>query len=217
MAGTSKADASYKVGDGSTTSYHIGAYAAYKADNGFYIDGIAKYMWMDNSLNATTGGGYAVKGDGDTQGYSIGVEAGKRFYFDQPNTGWYVEPQAQITFSHQDGATIQASNGLRTDLDSFDSTLGRISAIIGYSIVDGSNPVDVYFKTGYVKEFDGQTGYTFNNTIHEGYKFNGGWWDNGIGINAQINKQHNLYLDANYSTGSKFDQMQLNAGYRYSF
>lgn len=217
MIGTSKADANYKEGDGNTTSYHVGIYATYKANNGFYVDGIAKYTWMDNSLNAKTGGGHNVKGDGDTQGYSIGVETGKRFYFEETNTGWYVEPQAQLTFSHQDGATIQSSNTLRTDLDSYDSTLGRISAIIGYSIIDGANPVDVYFKTGYVKEFDGQTGYTYNHTDHEGYKFNGGWWDNGIGINAQINKKHNLYLDANYSTGSKFDQMQLNAGYRYSF
>ena len=47
--------------------------------------------------------------------------------------------------------------------------------------------------------------------------FGGGWWDNGIGLNMQINDRHNIYMDANYAKGSRFDQKQFNIGYRYSF
>ncbi|WP_434777833.1 autotransporter outer membrane beta-barrel domain-containing protein [Neisseria sp. Ec49-e6-T10] len=219
MIGTTKADANYDIGDGDTKSYHAGMYLTYKGNNGFYIDGIAKYVHMKNNFTAQTGGGYKVKGGGNTSGYSVGIEAGKRFYFDQPQTGWYIEPQAQLTYSHQDSATVEASNGLKTDLDGFDSTIGRISAIIGYTLVEGNNPIDVYLKTGYMKEFDGKAGYTFNQskTTYARYKLNGDWWDNGIGVNTQINKNHNLYMDLNYSVGNKFDKVQLNAGYRYSF
>ena len=217
MAGTSKANADYAVGSGDTKSYHVGVYGTYKADNGFYVDGIAKYVYMDNSFNTLTSNGYYVDGDGSTKGFTIGVEAGKRFYITQPQQGWYLEPQAQLTFSHQNGATINSSTGLRTDLDSYDSTLGRLSVIAGYSITEGKNPIDVYIKTGYVREFSGDTGYTFNHYNHESYDFGGGWWDNGIGVNMQINGRHNIYMDATYAKGGSFDHKQLNIGYRFSF
>ncbi|WP_144413121.1 autotransporter outer membrane beta-barrel domain-containing protein [Pragia fontium] len=32
-----------------------------------------------------------------------------------------------------------------------------------------------------------------------------------------MNKQHTLYLDLDTSTGDKFNQRQINAGYRLSF
>lgn len=219
MIGTTKADANYDIGDGDTKSYHAGMYLTYKDNNGFYIDGIAKYVHMKNNFTAQTGGGYTVKGDGNSSGYSVGIEVGKRFYFNHPQTGWYVEPQGQLTYSHQGGSSVKATNGLKTDLESYDSTIGRVSAIIGYALVEGDNPIDVYLKTGYMKEFDGKAGYVFNDSkaTYATYKLNGDWWDNGIGVNARINKNHNMYMDLNYSVGDKFDKVQVNAGYRYSF
>ena len=216
-AGTSKGDIDYSVGTGDVQSYHLGVYGTYMANNGFYVDGIVKYMHMKNEFNTVTGGGLPVDGSGNTNGYSIGVEAGKRFYLQSADTGWYLEPQGQLTWSHQNSATVNASNGLETKLHGYDSTLGRASLIAGYSITKGKNPIDVYFKTGYIHEFNGKTKVTFNGADNESFDFGGGWWDNGIGINMQINDRHNFYLDANYAKGNKFDQKQINIGYRYSF
>ena len=216
-AGTSKGDVDYSVGTGDVRSYHLGVYGTYMANNGFYVDGIVKYMHMKNEFNTVTGGGLGVDGSGNTNGFSIGVETGKRFYLENADTGWYLEPQGQLTYSHQNSASVQASNGLQTKLGSYDSTLGRASIIAGYSITKGKNPIDVYFKTGYIREFSGKTHYTFNGADRETYDFGGGWWDNGIGLNMQINDRHNIYMDANYAKGSRFDQKQFNIGYRYSF
>ena len=216
-AGTSKGDIDYSVGTGDVQSYHLGVYGTYMANNGFYVDGIVKYMHMKNEFNTVTGGGLSVDGSGNTNGYSIGVEAGKRFYLQNADAGWYLEPQGQLTWSHQNSATVNASNGLETKLHGYDSTLGRASLIAGYSITKGKNPIDVYFKTGYIHEFNGKTKVTFNGADNESFDFGGGWWDNGIGINMQINDRHNFYLDANYAKGNKFDQKQINIGYRYSF
>ena len=216
-AGTSKGDVDYSVGTGDVRSYHLGVYGTYMANNGFYVDGIVKYMHMKNEFNTVTGGGLGVDGSGNTNGFSIGVETGKRFYLENADTGWYLEPQGQLTYSHQNRASVQASNGLQTKLGSYDSTLGRASIIAGYSIIKGKNPIDVYFKTGYIREFSGKTHYTFNGADRESYDFGGGWWDNGIGLNMQINDRHNIYMDANYAKGSRFDQKQFNIGYRYSF
>lgn len=218
MAGMTDASPSYQKGDGDNTSYHIGLYGTYKTASGFYVDAIAKYMQVDNSYNTTTSGGYLVKGDGDTRGYAIGVEIGKRFYFTSgTESGFYVEPQLQLTYSHQNSATIKSSNGLKTKLDSYDSTIGRAGVIFGYSVADGDTPVDVYFKTEALSEFNGKTSYTFNDTVRGEYDFKGTWWNNAIGVNTQFKKNHNVYADMNYATGGKFDQMQLNVGYRYTF
>ncbi|WP_392563886.1 autotransporter outer membrane beta-barrel domain-containing protein [Orbus wheelerorum] len=221
IAGMSKGMTDFKVGDGNTTTYYAGFYGTYKEYNGFYLDLIAKYMYMDNKFNTQTSGGYAVNGSGDSQGYSIGLEFGKRFWLNKPtiNTGsWFIEPQGQFTYGYQSSATIKSNNGLKTKLHEFDSVLGRISSLFGYTTYDkNNNQVDLYIKLGYVKEYDGDTSYTFNGTDKESYSFKGHWIDTGIGINTQISKQHNLYFDLNYAAGKQFNQRQVNLGYRYNF
>ncbi len=220
MGGLSRGEVDHNVGDGSTKSYSLGLYGTLQSQNGFYLDGLVKYMHMTNKFNSMTAGGYHVKGDGNTNGFSIGAEVGKRIHLSgagNADEGWYLEPQAQLTYSHQDGATINATNGLSTRLASYNSLIGRASLILGYTIQSGKNPVDVYFKTGYQKEFDGETSYTFNRTVKEKYKFDGNWWDNGIGVNMRLNRNHHIYGDMVYSVGNKFDQKQVNAGYRYNF
>ena len=220
MGGLSRGNVDHNVGDGSTNSYSLGLYGTLQSQNGFYLDGLVKYMHMTNKFNSMTAGGYHVKGDGNTNGFSIGAEVGKRIHLSRggnPDEGWYVEPQAQLTYSHQDGATINASNGLSTRLGSYDSLIGRASLIVGYTIQSGKNPVDIYLKTGYLREFKGETSYTFNQVAKEKYDFGGNWWDNGIGVNMRLNRKHNLYGDVVYSAGNKFDRKQVNIGYRYNF
>ena len=220
MGGLSRGEVDHNVGDGSTKSYSLGLYGTLQSQNGFYLDGLVKYMHMTNKFNSMTAGGYHVKGDGNTNGFSIGAEVGKRIHLSgagNADEGWYLEPQAQLTFSHQNGATINATNGLRTRLGSYNSLIGRASLILGYTIQNNKNPVDIYFKTGYLKEFDGKTSYTFNHVAKEKYDFGGNWWDNGIGINVRLNGKHHIYGDMVYSAGNKFNQKQINAGYRYNF
>ena len=220
MGGLSRGEVDHNVGDGSTKSYSLGLYGTLQSQNGFYLDGLVKYMHMTNKFNTLTGGGYRVNGDGHTNGFSLGAEMGKRIRLTsagEAEQGWYLEPQAQLTFSHQNGATINATNGLRTRLGSYNSLIGRASLILGYTIQNNKNPVDIYFKTGYLREFDGKTSYTFNRVAKEKYNFGGNWWDNGIGINVRLNGKHHIYGDMVYSAGNKFNQKQINAGYRYNF
>jgi outer membrane autotransporter barrel domain len=55
------------------------------------------------------------------------------------------------------------------------------------------------------------------NNHKESHSFKGNWWNNGVGINANINQKHTIYLDLESSPGNKFDLLQVNGGYRYSF
>lgn len=219
VAGQTNSKANYEIGHGNADSYHFGLYTTYKMDNDFYIDALAKYTMTKNDFDTQTGAGYQVNGDTKTTGYAFGLEIGRRFYFAPAKSGFYLEPQAQLTYSRQEGATVHASNGLKTKLNNFDSLLGRASVITGYTVNQGDTPIDIYWKTGYLKEFKGKTNYSFNNNANTRakYKFDGGWWENGVGVTAEINKTHNVYLEADYASGSKFDNKSLRVGYRFEF
>ncbi|MEM8437960.1 autotransporter outer membrane beta-barrel domain-containing protein, partial [Morganella morganii] len=68
----------------------------------------------------------------------------------------------------------------------------------------------------FVREFQGNTDYKLNGS-REAHSFKGNWWNNGLGISANISKKHTLYAEADSSTGNRFDQYQINGGYRFSF
>uniref|UniRef100_UPI001FF3E0A3 autotransporter outer membrane beta-barrel domain-containing protein n=1 Tax=Escherichia coli TaxID=562 RepID=UPI001FF3E0A3 len=98
----------------------------------------------------------------------------------------------------------------------YESLLGRASMILGYDITAGNSQLNIYVKTGAIREFSGDTEYQLNNS-REKYSFKGNGWNNGVGVSAQYNKQHTFYLEADYTQGNLFDQKQVNGGYRFSF
>lgn len=214
--GTTKGDPDYASGDGTAKSSNIGLYTTYMADGGFYLDAIAKYSHIKNNFNVRDTQNNQVRGNGNSGGVSVSLEAGQKFKLSQADSGFYIEPQAQFSYSHQNATDINASNGLKVSLGSYESMLGRASALFGYELNQGNNKVNVYLKTGLVREFEGDVGYQLNGSPEQ-HSFKGNWWNNGIGVSAQINQQHTLYLDIDSSTGNKFDQRQVNGGYRFSF
>ncbi|GKX61574.1 hypothetical protein SOASR032_01430 [Pragia fontium] len=206
----------YRSGDGTTKSDSAGLYATYLASNGFYLDGVAKYTHVKNSFNVKDTQDNRVSGNGNADGFSVSLESGQKFSLNQPGNGFYIEPQAQFTYSHQGASNIVASNGLKIDLGSYESMTGRASTLLGYELSQGDNTFNVYLKTGIVREFEGDVDYRLNGSA-ENHTFKGNWWNNGVGVSAQLAKQHTFYLSADSSTGHKFDQRQINGGYRFSF
>lgn len=216
FAGLTQGSPDYRGGDGTVRSYHLGLYTTYMADNGFYVDGIAKVSRLKNKFSVSDSQNNNVSGDGSSTGVSLSAEAGRKFSLNQTGNGFYIEPQAQLTYSHQDSTGIHASNGLKIDLGSYDSTIGRAGTLIGYETTTGDSQINVYLKTGFVREFQGNTDYKLNGS-REAHSFKGNWWNNGLGISANISKKHTLYAEADSSTGNRFDQYQINGGYRFSF
>lgn len=217
MVGITDADPNYRGGQGTTKDYHLGLYSTYLFDNGIYIDGILKYTHMRNRFKVKDTAGDSVSGQGSSNGYSASIEGGKRFYFAKnKDQGYYLEPQAQLTYGHQGSMTVNADNGLKTVLNDYNYTLGRVSLIAGYQMIQGDNPIEIYMKTGYVREMSADVKYKRGQQTHR-YDFRSGWWDNGVGVNAQLNKRHNIYAELDYATGSRFNKKQVNIGYRYNF
>ena len=206
----------YRSGDGTTKSSNAGIYGSYMASNGFYLDSVFKYSHLKNSFNVRDSQDNRVNGNGNSDGVSFSLEAGQKFNFTEQNNGFYIEPQLQLTYGHQDATQIKASNGLKVDLGSYESLMGRASTLFGYELNQGDNKINVYLKTGIVREFEGDVDYQLNGST-ESHTFKGNWWNNGVGVSAQVAKQHTFYLDVDSSIGNKFDQRQINGGYRFSF
>ncbi|MDR2080980.1 MAG: autotransporter outer membrane beta-barrel domain-containing protein, partial [Campylobacteraceae bacterium] len=210
--GLSKTNIDYKLGDGSVDSYDIGLYASYKNDNNFYADTLLKYTRNKNEFDIITPNSVEITASSSANAYSLSFEGGKRFSI---GGGFYIEPQAEFTFSRQPAGTSVASSGLKTKFDSYNSILGRAGAVAGYSLKDETN---IYYKTGYIKEFDGDVSYSFNDeSAKQTYKLNGSIFDNAIGVVSTINKVHHLYFEGTYQVGNSFDNKKANFGYKYSF
>lgn len=54
------------------------------------------------------------------------------------------------------------------------------------------------------------------NGSEERLSFKGNGWNNGVGVSAQISS-HTLFIEADMVDGNRFNQRQVNAGYRFSF
>lgn len=207
---------SYRSGNGNTISSSVGLYSTYMANNGAYADAVVKYSNLKNKFNVKDSQNNQVTGNGSSDGLTVSLEAGHKFNLGQQNNGFYLEPQLQFSYGHQSASRITASNGLKVDLGSYESMLGRASTLFGYEVNQGDTKVNLYLKTGIVREFSGDVDYRLNGS-KESHSFKGNWWNNGIGVSAQLRKQHTFYLDVDSATGHKFDQRQVNGGYRYSF
>lgn len=216
MAGLSNSTQSYSGGRGHTKNYHVGLYGGYLDNDGLYIDGWVKYNQMRNHINVIDTAGKNVIGKGHSHGYALSLETGQRFHLAEEKSGIYLEPQAQITISRQGKTNFTNSNGLRVGLSNYTSVLGRFGGLIGYDVVESDTPVNFYFKTAYLHEFKGDTNYSLNGKKST-YSFKGDWWLNGVGTSVEFNKKHNVYIDMEHISGKRFNQHQLNVGYRFNF
>lgn len=205
------------AGSGTVKGTHAGAYGTYRHEGtGIYVDGIIKYNRLKHEFSVRDTAGAGVTGSGTSHGYTVSVEAGKRFHPIAATPAFYLEPQVQLSYNRQSGTDIYASNGLHVNMDNYSSVQGRTSLIIGYRIDDEKNPVDLYAKTGYTREFRDNSAYYLNGS-RETNEFGGGWVDLGLGVSATINNRHHIFGEFNFSQGSQFDRRQFNLGYRYQF
>ena len=214
--GSTHASPDYRGGDGTARSDYMGMYTSYMAESGFYSDLVVKASRQKNSFHVLDSQNNGVSASGSANGFSASLEAGQKFSLNQPGHGFYIEPQAQFTYSHQNDMDMKASNGLNIHLSQYKSMLGRASIILGYDVVADNSPLNMYIKTGGIREFSGDTEYRLNRS-REKHSFKGNGWNNGVGVSAQFNKQHTLYLEADYTQGNAFDQKQVSGGYRFSF
>lgn len=207
---------SYTDGDGGydTGSFEMDhktftLYGSKLNDDGSYIDIVGKYSRLNHDLRNTWG-----DGEYDANGYSIGVEVGKRF---QQGNGFWIEPQAQLTYGHVGSANYTAGD-IKVAQDGMESLIGRAGVRFGKDLDNGN----IYLRASYLYDFDGETGVTLTNAEGRERSFDqdlgGGWCEVGVGTNINLSDATHLYFDIEKTYGGDITtDWKWNAGIRYSF
>lgn len=178
-------------------------------DDGSYIDIVGKYSRLNHDLMNTWG-----DGEYDANGYSVGVEVGKRFTQDN---GFWIEPQAQLTYGHVGSANYRAGD-IEVAQDGMESLIGRAGVRIGKDLNNGN----VYLRASYLYDFDGETSVTFTNAKGRERSFEqdlgGGWCEVGLGTNINLSDATHLYFDVEKTFGGDVaTDWKWNAGMRWDF
>lgn len=207
---------SYTDGDGGydTGSFEMDhktftLYGSKLNDDGSYIDIVGKYSRLNHDLRNTWG-----DGEYDANGYSIGVEVGKRL---QQGNGFWIEPQAQLTYGHVGSANYTAGD-IKVAQDGMESLIGRAGVRFGKDLDNGN----IYLRASYLYDFDGETGVTLTNAEGRERSFDqdlgGGWCEVGVGTNINLSDATHLYFDIEKTYGGDITtDWKWNAGIRYSF
>lgn len=202
-------DGGYDTGSFEMDHKTLTLYGSKLNDDGSYIDIVGKYSRLNHDLRNTWG-----DGEYDANGYSIGVEVGKRF---QQGNGFWIEPQAQLTYGHVGSANYTAGD-IKVALDGMESLIGRAGVRFGKDLDNGN----IYLRASYLYDFDGETGVTFTNAEGRERSFDqdlgGGWCEVGVGTNINLSDATHLYFDIEKTYGGDITtDWKWNAGIRYSF
>lgn len=203
-------DSSYINGSGTNKHTGFAVYGSNLRDDGSFIDLIAKYAHMKNDFDVNGGVG---GGDYSTNGLSFSAEYGKRFH----QEGYWIEPQAELTYGRVSSADFTTKRGAKVHQDSMDSLVGRLGFSLGKDIKQGN----VYVRASYLYDFQGDTSVTMSKGgAATPFKtdLGGGWWEFGVGTNLDLGHDTHFYLDVETTAGGDVDTpWQWNAGVRYSF
>lgn len=197
-------------GSGTNKNTGFAVYGSNLRDDGSFIDLIAKYAHMKNDFD--TIGGVGI-GEYSTNGYALSAEYGKRFRQD----GFWIEPQAELTYGKVSSADFTTSEGAKVHQDSLDSLVGRLGFSLGKDVKAGN----VYVRASYLYDFKGDVAMRMSNGVASDtydQDLGGSWWEFGVGTNLNFGKDMHFYFDVERTEGGKVDTpWQWNAGVRLSF
>ena len=213
---------SYTHGDGDlrngTTddkNFNFGIYGGWLGDSGQFVDVIIKRhrVKSDFSLYNTMG---RNSGSFHNWGTSASVEAGWRLQC--PDTGFYVEPQAELQFGRLDSVDYKTNKGVKVEQDGIDSFVGRAGVAVGYTFPE--NKGNAYAKASVLHDWKGEVKSTFSsNGAKRTYRddLGGTWGEFAVGGTFNPTKNISAYGQVKTSAGSPVrNPWQVSIGVRLS-
>ena len=204
----------YANGKGDNRSTSLSLYGTWLGEKGQYADIVLKQGRLSNEFEIHTAAG-DTRGDYDAWGTSLSGEYGMKVDI---SDGWYVTPQAQLTFMRIGGEDYTTSNNIRVSQDTLYSTVGRVGFELGKKITDKGS---VYAKASLLHEFAGDADtYLRLGDLHNSYSQDIGntWYEAGLGFNYKTSANSYVYADVVKTFGDDIKTpWQWNAGMRWSF
>ena len=200
-------------GSGKVKSYAVGAYGLKDLGKDQYVHVESQVGRISNEFTARNEIGQAKSGDVKSNAYSIGVRYGKTI---KSANGFYVEPQAQLNYTHFGGRDFTAGN-VSINQAGVNSTSGKLGLEVGKQFGNGN--LYTRFTAGHAFTGNVKTTYASGNAVKlTEQDLKGTWTELAFGGRYGFNTNNSVYADV--TTGLSGDYQAdwgVNAGFTHKF
>ena len=200
-------------GSGKVKSFSVGAYGLKDLGKDQYVHVETQVGRVSNDFTARNEIGEAMSGDTKSNAYSIGVRYGKTLKYDN---GFYVEPQAQLNFTHFGGRNFTVDN-VSVNQSGVNSTSGKIGLELGKQFGNGN--LYTRFAAGHAFTGNVKTTFASGSVVKlTEQDLKGTWTELAFGGRYGFNSNNSVFADV--ATGLSGDYQAdwgVNAGFTHKF
>ena len=200
-------------GSGKVKSFSVGAYGLKDLGKDQYVHVETQVGRVSNDFTARNEIGEAMSGDTKSNAYSIGVRYGKTLKY---ANGFYVEPQAQLNFTHFGGRNFNVGN-VSVNQSSVNSTSGKIGLELGKQFGNGN--LYTRFAAGHAFTGNVKTAFASGSVAKlTEQDLKGTWTELAFGGRYGFNSNNSVFADV--ATGLSGDYQAdwgVNAGFTHKF
>lgn len=200
-------------GSGKVKSFSVGAYGLKDLGKDQYVHVETQVGRVSNDFTARNEIGEALSGDTKSNAYSIGVRYGKTLKY---ANGFYVEPQAQLNFTHFGGRNFNVDN-VSVNQSSVNSTSGKIGLELGKQFGNGN--LYTRFAAGHAFTGNVKTAFASGSVVKlTEQDLKGTWTELAFGGRYGFNSNNSVFADV--ATGLSGDLQAdwgVNAGFTHKF
>ena len=200
-------------GSGKVKSFSVGAYGLKDLGKDQYVHVETQVGRVSNDFTARNEIGEAMSGDTKSNAYSIGVRYGKTLKYDN---GFYVEPQAQLNFTHFGGRNFNVDN-VSVNQSGVNSTSGKLGLELGKQFGNGN--IYTRFAAGHTFTGNVKTAFSSGTAVKlTEQDLKGTWTELAFGGRYGFNSNNSVFADV--ATGLSGDYQAdwgVNAGFTHKF
>ena len=200
-------------GSGKVKSFSVGAYGLKDLGKDQYVHVETQVGRVSNDFTARNEIGEAMSGDTKSNAYSIGVRYGKTLKY---ANGFYVEPQAQLNFTHFGGRNFTVDN-VSVNQSGVNSTTGKLGLELGKQFGNGN--LYTRFAAGHAFTGNVKTAFASGSVMKlTEQDLKGTWTELAFGGRYGFNSNNSVFADV--ATGLSGDYQAdwgVNAGFTHKF
>jgi len=200
-------------GSGKVKSFSVGAYGLKDLGKDQYVHVEMQVGRVSNDFTARNEIGDAMSGDAKSNAYSIGIRYGKTLKY---ANGFYVEPQAQLNFTHFGGRNFNVGN-VSVNQSGVNSTSGKLGLELGKQFGNGN--LYTRFAAGHAFTGNVKTAFASGTAVKlTEQDLKGTWTELAFGGRYGFNSNNSVFADV--ATGLSGDYQAdwgVNAGFTHKF
>ena len=200
-------------GSGKVKSFSVGAYGLKDLGKDQYVHVETQVGRVSNDFTARNEIGDPMYGDAKSNAYSIGVRYGKTLKY---ANGFYVEPQAQLNFTHFGGRNFNVDN-VSVNQSGVNSTSGKLGLELGKQFGNGN--IYTRFAAGHAFTGNVKTAFFSGTAVKlTEQDLKGTWTELAFGGRYGFNSNNSVFADV--ATGLSGDLQAdwgVNAGFTHKF